>query len=132
MERAEICNMGCEILRGTNDGDDLSPNDLGLVEMAVNGECNEGGLIAFRDLHERVVAGTYHPQWFRGIKHMTIDHEGYIFWKGQEIEHYSPGFSYSQRAKEQALELADRCKRLELDGIPVSTATVIWGWKEAK
>lgn len=46
-----------EILRATHDGDDLSPHDLKLTELAVNGFLNERGEAAFKVLHDKVRSG---------------------------------------------------------------------------
>ncbi len=35
------CEMSCEILRKANDGDDLDPRHLWLVQEAVNGHLND-------------------------------------------------------------------------------------------
>jgi len=39
--------MAIEILKATNDGDNLAPVDLKLVELAVNRYLNEAGEVAF-------------------------------------------------------------------------------------
>lgn len=51
-----------EILRATNDGDDLDPQHLKLVEMAVNGFLNEKGQQAFKELLALVRAGYSKPK----------------------------------------------------------------------
>ncbi len=38
------CDMACDILQRTNDGDDLEPMHLKLIEDAVNGFLNEKGI----------------------------------------------------------------------------------------
>src|SRR5579864_370099 len=40
---ANICELACDILRATKDGEELSPPDLKLLELAVNGFLNETG-----------------------------------------------------------------------------------------
>jgi hypothetical protein len=82
MDVHERCEIACEIIRATNDGDDLAPEHLKLVEMAVNGFLNEKGWQAFKDLHEQVKAG-YKKPWAFGVENLTQDHEGYIYWKGK-------------------------------------------------
>lgn len=44
-----------EILQATNDGNDLTPGELKMVENAANHFLNERGLKALRELYERVV-----------------------------------------------------------------------------
>lgn len=79
-----------EIIRNTNDGEDLSPWDLKLVEMEVNGFLNEAGEQKFTELYLHVLQGYVKP-WLAGVENLTIDHTGYVYWKGQQVEHYSYG-----------------------------------------
>lgn len=61
-----------------------------------------------------------------GIPELTYDGVGYIYWKGQEVEHYNcptdPGM------KPNAIRLAERCRYLESIDVPVRTGTAIWKW----
>ena len=120
-----FCDMACEILRVTRDGDDLEPFHLGLVQEACNGGLNEAGEIAFYELHTLALAG-YKKPWFHGIEHMTIDHIGYVYWKGQHVEHYTLGWHRSREARQAASELSSRCRELEEKRLPVSVMTAIW------
>lgn len=63
-----------------------------------------------------------------GIKELTFDGEGYIFWKGAEIEHFNDPTSESMA--DQAKEMARRCQILELRGIKPDTMTAVWKWDE--
>lgn len=117
-------DMAVEILRATNDGNRLAPVDLSLIQSAVNGWLTECGETAFVDLFGRVQAG-YEPPTFHGIDYLTIDHEGYVYWRGIRVEHYTPSWAYSAEAKGQALKLADICRNLEAQGTPV-TGTAVW------
>jgi len=130
MQVSERCSVACDILRLTNDGDNLDLLDLKVVENAVNGFLNEEGYAYFMDLHKRVLSGKYLIPWFHEIEYLTIDHEGYVYWKGQHVEHYSRPWAYSSEAKAQAEELARRCKILEEQGQEISVATAIWGWED--
>lgn len=122
-----IIDLAIEIIQETNDGDDLAPEHLKLVELAVNGFLNEQGEVAFNELHANVMSGYVRP-WFHGIEHLTIDHEGYVYWKDRRVEHYTPSWSYSDEAKEAARELAQRCILLERTGRDVNGGDVVWGW----
>ena len=124
------CEKAIEILQITDDGDKLSPVDLKLLEMAVNGWLNETGEVAFDDLYNRVSGGAYSPPWFHGIEHLTIDHVGYVYWKGRAVEHYTPSWAYSDDAKKHALELAERCRHLERIGVEANTTNAIWKWEQ--
>jgi hypothetical protein len=42
-----------KILQKTNDGNDLTPKDLKIVEMAVNGHLNDEGWKYFDDLYKK-------------------------------------------------------------------------------
>ncbi|MBZ0296795.1 MAG: hypothetical protein K8L99_29815 [Anaerolineae bacterium] len=123
--------MAIDILRQTNDGDDLAPEHLKLLEMAVNQGLSEEGETAFHALYENVQQGYTRP-WFHGIEHLTIDHEGFVYWKGNQVEHYSPSWAYSDEAKVQARELAQRCLLLERTGREVNTTNVIWNWDKGE
>ncbi len=122
------CDKACDILRRTNDGNDLANGHLSLLEAAVNGHLTENGLTAFDKLHSTVLQGKYKKPDFHGIPDMTIDQEGYVYWRNQQIEHYTLSWAYSQEAKEASEELARRCKILEAHGKPINTATIVWQW----
>jgi len=126
------CDMALEILRETRDGDALAPDHLRLVENAVNGFLTEKGVEKFRELHGEVVSGKYKKPGFHGIEHLTVDHEGFVSWKGIHVEHYDFPFAFSERGKRAALELAERCKHLEKKGVSVNTTTAIWSWDQYK
>ena len=81
-------DMIIEILEKTNDGNDLSPLHLKLVELTANDFLSEAGEIALYELYANVKKGYVKP-WFLGVEHMTQDHEGFVYWKGIQVEHYS-------------------------------------------
>lgn len=116
---ASITETACAILRATHDGDDLDPRDLWLVQEMCNHGLNEAGEVAFYELADRVAKG-YAKPWFHGIQHLTRDHEGYVYWRGVRVEHYS--YSDHMREREAATRLADACLQLEADG------GVVRGW----
>jgi len=124
----DIC---IEILQKTNDGDKLSPPHLRLVEIAVNNGLSESGEIALNKLHQNVLRG-YKPDWFHGIEHLTIDHEGYVYWKNIQVEHYTPSWAYSAEARVSAIELVDRCRIVEKRGDKPTTCSVIWNFENTK
>ena len=122
-----------EIVRATHDGDDLAPPDLKLVEIAVKGWLNEAGEVAFAKLLANVRAG-YKPPWLMGIEHTTRDHQRYVYWKGNQVEHYDHDVwqqdGWRERMKADAEELARRCRWLEENGKEVNTANVLAKWEE--
>lgn len=113
------------ILAATQDGDALQPEDLGLVQSAVNGNLNDIGTMAFERLHNSVADGSYmaDQHWFHGIEHLTRDHQGYVYWKGRRVEHYS--FSDKENEAKAARGLAEKCRQLEANNFPVNGRTAI-------
>ena len=130
-ELHDTVEKACAILKKTNDGKDLDPGDLKLTENAVNGFLNESGREVFDKLYQTVVVeGNYVKPYLHGIKHITRDHEGYIYYKGIHVEHYNRDFVYTKAAKNDLLELKQRCEFLERKGIDVSSVSVVWGWEK--
>lgn len=129
MTEQNIIDQACEILRKTNDGDGLAPHHLKLVELAVNGFVNEEGAAAFQELHASVLAGYVKP-WFHEIENLTIDHTGYVRWKGQIVEHYSYPPGSLEESKAAATELARRCQILESRGEVPTNRNTIWKWED--
>jgi hypothetical protein len=119
-----------DILKHTNDGGELAPEDLRLTELAINGHLNERGLQKLDELHRRVVAGEYTKPWFHGVEPMTHDHEGYVYYKDAQVEHYSSHYAYSLQAKRDLTELRDRCAYLERSGAEVSCGNAVWNWEK--
>jgi len=112
------------VLRLTNDGNDLAASDLSLVEAAVNGRLTDDGIMAFDALREQCENQTYRKPWLFGIEHLTIDQAGYVHWKDQEaaIEHFTFYDEASvNRLRKHAVALAETCRLLETQGIAVPT-----------
>ena len=122
------CEKAIEILQRTRDGDDLAPEHLGLLELAVNDMLTEIGQTAFEQLYTRVASGNYVQPSYHDIENLRKDHHGYVYWKGVRVDHFS--FDRYEDAHEAALELADRCRTLEMLGLPVSTAHQAWWYDE--
>ncbi len=125
----EVCEQACSILQATHDGDNLDPFHLWIIQEAVNGSLNEDGIGIFKIIHDRVKGGIYQRSWLHGIEHLTRDHEGYVYWKGSHVEHYSFGSKYEEE-KKAAKELARRCRILESRGIKPTCNTAVWLWKD--
>ena len=111
------CDKSIEILRRTNDGDDLSPLHLKLVELAANGWLSEQGEVAFEELYQSALKG-YTKPWHCGVEHVTKDHAGYIYWKGVRIEHFSFRSHEDERLATEQLGAA--CRYLEARGQTIS------------
>lgn len=121
------------ILENTHDGDDLASHHLKLVEGGVNGFLSERGEVALMELYQSVKKGYVKP-YFLGIEHMTRDQEGYVYWKGVQVEHYDHDYwaseGWQERMLKDAKELERRCKIVEAAGLEVNTSTVIWNWDD--
>jgi len=128
----EFTERAVEILQATSDGDELAPTHLSLVQAAVNGHLNESGEAAFAELHQNATkAGGYTAPWFHGIEHLTIERLGFVCWKGRQIEHFTlRNFAYTERGKQAAEELAERCRTLEKRNIAVGWINVALDWPE--
>jgi len=111
-----ICDISIEILGATHGGNELDPRDLKLLELAVNGFLSEQGEIAFYELYKRAQDG-YTKPWLHGIEDLTITQDGYIHWKGMEVEHYDIPWAYGENAKKSAEELARHCRILDKRGV---------------
>ena len=117
-----------ELLERTQDGNQLAPGHLSLVEFMVNAgahEVSETTEAAFETLYQQVSEGRYdhRQQWLHGQYGLTKDHEGFVSWKGTIVEHYS--FSSATQEREAAQRLAIRCRELEAKGFPVCSRTLL-------
>jgi hypothetical protein len=120
-------DMAIAILQKTNDGDDLKPSDLALLEAAVNGRLTTRGVELFEAMHQEVKNETY-SSWQTSTfiaPHLTKAPDGTVFWKGIAVEHYSYPATRREEEARQASELARRCRQLEANGIPVNSRTVL-------
>lgn len=62
---------------------------------------------------------------------LRIEYDGYVYWRGISIEHYSHGaLCDTEENKAQARELIRRCEYLEARGVEVSCGSVIWNWED--
>ena len=119
----DACDACTEILNRTHEGDDLAPRDLTIVEMAANGFLNEAGQAEFDRLLVNVRRSEgYQQPWLHGVEHLTKDHNGFVFWRGIEVEQYSIRDFKQERVA--ATQLGETCRRLEELGITVSSRTV--------
>ena len=68
--------------------------------------------------------------WFFGIQNLTRDdHQGAVYWKGEQVEHFDHDYfqsdGWERRMKEDAIKVAEKCKRMEAEGIPVNYSTYL-------
>lgn len=118
-----LIDQAIELLKLTHDGGSLSPTHLSLLQSACNGILTEEGEVAFEELYRRVKSGTYELSWMCGVQHLTQDHQGYVYWRGRHVEHYS--YTDFEQKREAAERLAQRCLSLEAKGFPVNARTAI-------
>lgn len=62
-------------------------------------------------------------------KRLTQDGEGYVYWRGAHVEHYSFREDDRENEIQAATELIQRCKHLERLSVPVTCGTAIWSWE---
>lgn len=116
-----IVNTIERILEKSNNGGMLTETDRSLVFSEF---FNETAEIALHSILSALEAGTYaDDRWFCRIENLTRDAEGYVYWKGIHVEHYS--FDNPVKEKAAAQTLADNCKLLEAKGIEVDSRTAI-------
>jgi hypothetical protein len=125
-QMSKVGDKACEILRRTKDGDDLAPRDLYLVECAVNSFLTDEGMAAFEDLHRSVTTGQYRKPWLFEVENLTLDHQGYVYWRDSQVEHYT-FWNEDSRWRLQQFSvriLGPACRRIEARGEKVSGVSV--------
>lgn len=128
MDRDNVFDHCQSILSLTNDGDDLSNNDLGLVEWAVNGELSPRGEVVLYQLFCKVRDGIYcaEPVWFCGIENLSRGKgdDRSVFWRGIKVEHFDHDFwrseGWQEDMKKDAQRVAKTCQFLEDERIGVT------------
>jgi hypothetical protein len=123
-----LIDQSIEILRDSRDGEDLEPAHLSLVEAAANNLLTERGVQAFQQLHAEVTSGKYTKPWLCGVEHVTRDHQGYVYWKGNRIEHFTFSAMDAPQLKATTQRLAEKCRRIEELGLPVCGSTYLNNW----
>ncbi len=114
-----LIEQSIEILDRSRDGNDLEPFHLSLVQAAVNNHLTARGVDAFHQLYDSVTSGQYAKPWLAGVEHVTRDHQGYIYWKGSRIEHFTFSVMEEDQLKHTTQRLAERCRHIEALGLPV-------------
>jgi hypothetical protein len=130
LEVHQRCEQAIEVLKATNDGDDLDPSHLAIIEAHVNGHLSEKGQQVFEEIYKQVKEGKYVKPWLCGVENLTRDTRGFVYWKGIEVEHYS--HRDYEKMKKDAKELGRRCRIIESSGQEVSCKSVIWDWDKNK
>ena len=60
---------------------------------------------------------------FHKIQHLTKDSEGFVFWRGVRVEHYS--FRDPEKEQVAAEQLAQECEELERRGVVVTSRALM-------
>ncbi|PHJ69202.1 hypothetical protein VF14_03465 [Nostoc linckia z18] len=112
-----------EILQMSNDGKELSPRHLSLVQATIDGNLSELGQQELDRIYDLLKAGNY-CDWFYGIEHLTQSHTGRVYWKGQLVESFGFDDDESEQEKAAAEEVAERCRYLESISAPICMRNV--------
>ncbi len=123
-----LIEQSIEILDRSRDGNDLEPFHLSLVQAAVNNHLTARGVEAFHQLYDSVTSGQYAKPWLAGVEHVTRDHQGYIYWKGSRIEHFTFSVMGEDQLKHTTQRLAERCRHIEALGLPVCGHSYFNDW----
>lgn len=109
----KLNEMCVEVLQMTNDGDDLAPKHLFLVELVGNGQANDPGKAELEKVWQELKKGQYN-KWYFDIFGLTLKADGFVLWFGQEVEHYSylKG-NYSDDARHAAIKLVTKIQSQE-------------------
>lgn len=126
-----IFDMSIEILKKTNDGNNLSSSHLLLIQNAANDNINGKGTRLLQKIYDDVIKGTYTKPifWLCGIKDMTQDENRSVYYKGIKVEHFDHNFwcseGWQERMKKDTIEAKKACKILEKKGIEINFSNVL-------
>lgn len=125
-----IKQMAFDILTESEDGSRLDPNDLQMVEWALNGRLTTSGLVYLHNIYCDVISGTYRRKWLHGIEYLTIGQDGAVFWKGSQVEFFSLAWAGSPAGYMAARNLAIRCIAIEEMGGSPDVVSCIFDWHD--
>ena len=119
--------LAIDILRASNDGNDLDPVALHLVEVAANGRLNEKGVQLLTTMCEKLRQGTWRPFWLHGIPQLSAKADGTVLWRMRHPVATLPN-PLDPEHSGYLLTLAERCRHLEALGLAPSVARVGYYW----
>lgn len=125
MNKKSVKEMVLEVLEQTNDGEDLLPEDLSLVMSSIHSD-KEDPSAELCNLHTAVFDGTYANTCWYVVEPFTIDHEGYVYYKNQMVEHFSEPNTVSSHV--EIHKLKQRCEYLEENNLTVSLTNAVLIW----
>jgi nucleoside-diphosphate kinase len=129
--QVKVTEQAIEILQKTRDGEDLAPQDLYLLQEAINGHLTPAGKEAFQLLYVDVCAddkSNYKKPWLAGVENVTVDLRGNVFWKEVMVEHFSLGILKPAQIRDAALSVARDCAHLESIGVAVNSRNLFNEW----
>lgn len=114
-----------EIKRYTNKGNTLVNPHRYAIDCINNGWEDEFNLAMLNQAYKQIKEGTYEKlkNCHFGVEHMTMDGDGFIYYKGQHIEHFAYESSEWFKEWKVTLTAARICKLLEEKNIPINWAT---------
>ena len=118
--------MIAEILRGTNNGDDLHLIDREVLDFMSDAspfDVSEMDELAFCELCDRV-RKCYRAPRLHDIENLAITREGFVYWRNSRVDHYELPIAFEAHAKPRALALASQCRELERLGKDVTEANL--------
>lgn len=132
MQDLSASQKAIHMLTLTSDGTRLAPKHLKLLEMAVNRQINDEGLAAFDAVYRNVVTGNYDSMkvWLCGVEDVTRDNQGYVYFKGNHVDHFSHSDATEMRQAAEMLSLI--CLRLERLGRPIGLPEYLASFEEMK
>jgi hypothetical protein len=120
----------CAIPGNSQGGDDLYPDDLYLTIGAALGHMTDSGYRSLDDLKRLAGEGEFAGMWLHGMKPMSCDGGGFIYYKDKQVEYYQKSYLDSLQAKRDLTELRSRCVYLEQHGIEISCDSAIWFFQD--
>jgi hypothetical protein len=132
--RNDDYEQALQVLRATDDGDELAPRDLWLLERVVNhgrGRLGARDLARWNEVVDLTSRNAYGQSWLHGVEHLTKTQQGNVCWKGCSVEHYSFGDRLEEE-RAAAHRLGACCRFLEANGREVSGREVLQAYTEAR
>jgi hypothetical protein len=113
------------ILSNTKEGLKLLQADLSFLEEALNRTLDTSQTRRLNFLYQSILDGTYEPAYLCDVTYMTLDADGYIYFKGQLTEHFNLPFNIPPLLKSKVKEVQQRCLKMEKLGLPIGIANYL-------
>lgn len=66
-----------------------------------------------------------HPEFFAGVRHLSKNERGIVYWRDTQVEHYTYNANDKDREAAAAQSLGAWCRELESKNFPVNSRTAI-------